>query len=160
MYCDDWKPGYNPAFVEKIKRRRREEEVERLKREGMPFDHLITKEKPTSKRKRKFRCVIKSMTDEERADLNYKRGAPNSKMTGRQIAEMVAANGGITFEILVGKSRQKAVVSIRNQAIRTVKKLKPDFSSTQLGLIFNRDHTSILYVLGRTNRGKEIGNHE
>lgn len=74
----------------------------------------------------------------------------------RQVVSEVAALHGATFADLIGASRKQKFHKARQEAIRRILEEitidgKPP-SSTILGRWFNRDHTSILHIMGRTKR--------
>ena len=57
----------------------------------------------------------------------------------------------ISFAKMLGPSRRKAVVAARYEAIRAARE-KTKLSTPKLGALFNRDHTSILWALGRLKK--------
>jgi chromosomal replication initiation ATPase DnaA len=78
------------------------------------------------------------------------------KTPATEIIEKVAAFHGLPTEALTGNSRERVIIEARFDAIKAVADTRPDMSLTQIGKIFNRDHTSILHALkqrgGRTGR--------
>jgi chromosomal replication initiation ATPase DnaA len=64
----------------------------------------------------------------------------------RAIAE-VARDHGVTFDDIVSERRDKFIVSARTAAIKKVRASFSNLSLTQIGRVFNRDHTTILYNL-------------
>jgi chromosomal replication initiation ATPase DnaA len=69
-----------------------------------------------------------------------------------KIIKDVAEVHGVTVRDIFEKSREKKKVLARHEAIRRVAAAWPKSSTTHLGAFFNRDHTTILYALGRTTR--------
>lgn len=67
----------------------------------------------------------------------------------RTIIERAAARHQVSVDDLLGPSRRKSLVVARWEAIRIVAVVFPDFSLPHLGDIFKRDHSSIMYALGR-----------
>jgi chromosomal replication initiation ATPase DnaA len=65
-----------------------------------------------------------------------------------EIIYNVARNHGLGVRDILGGGRTKEVVKARHSAIKAVKAAKPHLSSTVIGRIFGRDHTSILWALG------------
>lgn len=55
---------------------------------------------------------------------------------------------------ILGPRRFKHIVAARWEAIRAVAAEFPEFSTPRLGRIFGRDHTTILWALGRTARAR------
>lgn len=77
----------------------------------------------------------------------------------RDAIDEVARAHKVSAELIVGKSREHRIVVARHAAVRAVAKVvdwEPNqgnwaqtyWSATRIGRLFNRDHTSILYVLG------------
>ena len=67
------------------------------------------------------------------------------------LLETVAAEHGVTVDALRGRGRMKPLPRIRQEFCLRALETK-NFSSTQLGRALNRDHTSVLYLLGRLER--------
>lgn len=77
--------------------------------------------------------------------------AEAKKLEGRvevkEIIAHVAALHAMTPADLTGKSRVKAVMEARVEAVLAIQELRPDLSSVQVGKAFGgRDHTSILHI--------------
>ncbi|RVG08555.1 helix-turn-helix domain-containing protein [Sinorhizobium meliloti] len=62
-------------------------------------------------------------------------------------ASILAEYPGISWEDVIGKRRSGYLVSARHACIKAVYTARKDLSSTDLGKIFNKDHTSILYAV-------------
>ena len=73
----------------------------------------------------------------------------------REIIEGIAAQYGLTYSDIVGHRREGHIVCARHEAIAAVAATYPGASSTTLGRLFNRDHTSILHALGRTKKARD-----
>jgi chromosomal replication initiation ATPase DnaA len=67
------------------------------------------------------------------------------------IHRTVAPLGGSVADIL-GPGKGRKVNDARNAAVRAVHEAYPRLSSSQLGVLFGRHHTTILHALGRLNR--------
>lgn len=75
----------------------------------------------------------------------------------KAIIERAAQRHGCSVEQLMSRSRERRLVDARNDAIRTVAAVFPDFSTPHLGEIFGgRDHTTILHALGRTAASQKV----
>jgi chromosomal replication initiation ATPase DnaA len=74
----------------------------------------------------------------------------------RQIIQEVATID-VSYDAIIGKSRDRKIVNVRHAAIRAVWDARPDLSISHIGRHFNRDHTTILHALKKTggtmNRG-------
>lgn len=62
------------------------------------------------------------------------------------IAEVALAHG-VTVDDIKGKGRSVPLVKIRHAAIIEVAQRRPELSLPQIGKHFNRDHTTVCYVL-------------
>lgn len=70
----------------------------------------------------------------------------------KRIIARVAAAFGFTCADIVGDRRTHDVVRARFAAIAAVREAHPDWSTTKLGQVFNRDHTSILHAIRKMER--------
>lgn len=68
----------------------------------------------------------------------------------RDTIREVAGRHGIDPALIVGPFRNKRIVAIRHEAIALAHLRRPDLSLQQLGRAFDRDHTSILHALRKT----------
>jgi chromosomal replication initiation ATPase DnaA len=73
------------------------------------------------------------------------------------VIERVAREYHVPVSEILGRARTILIMRARRAAIRQVKKELPALSSTQIGRIFNRDHTTILYALGQSAYGRQMG---
>lgn len=62
-----------------------------------------------------------------------------------EIIRMVAATGGLTVKDLVGCRARRDVSWVRQVAYYEVHKQRPNLSIAEIGRIFNRDHTTVIY---------------
>jgi hypothetical protein len=65
----------------------------------------------------------------------------------QKIAIAVARKHGLKFSDLRGPSRERHVVAARHEAIKTIRRECNNLSLPAIGRIFNRDHTTVLYVV-------------
>jgi len=72
---------------------------------------------------------------------------PLPESPAREIIARVAAWHGLTFEDIIGKRHRLDWSTARRDAVAAVKMSKPHLSLTQLALVFDRDHTTILHHL-------------
>jgi chromosomal replication initiation ATPase DnaA len=70
----------------------------------------------------------------------------------RQIIQSVARLHQVKVAELMGRRRFRPIVRARQDAIRRVAEAKPHLSISQLGRIFDRDHSTILWAMGRLSR--------
>lgn len=145
MTYQDWRPSLSPQLLKKIRERKKAEEAKAKKTRGVrrsQYSELQDLKK------------LKTMVPKEAKErIDSLKGTPDESMSVKDIIEMVAANHNMTYDQLITLKFRKNVAA-RYDAIETVKLLKPHLSSTQLGKFFNRDHTTILYALGRVKGGK------
>lgn len=57
-----------------------------------------------------------------------------------------AREAGVPVAVILGYRRQPAIVLARQRAMRVA--FEEGFSSPQIGRVFNRDHTTVLYAAG------------
>lgn len=67
----------------------------------------------------------------------------------RRIIAEVAARHGLTRQDILGEGRSAAVVRARYEAIAEVRRVYPDKSLIWLGMVFERDHSTIIHALRR-----------
>ena len=69
------------------------------------------------------------------------------------LIEDAAREAGCTIQQMLGPCRRAPIVTARQKAM--LRAYEEGFSSTQIGWAFNRDHTTVLYAVGRlTGRGQ------
>lgn len=59
----------------------------------------------------------------------------------------VAQKHGVSVAAIKGRAREQSIVAIRHEAIGLTYKLRPDLSLPQIGRVFNRDHTTVLFAV-------------
>lgn len=74
----------------------------------------------------------------------------------RALIEEVAKRHGLTAGHIVSRCRERRIVVARYEAIIAVHRARPTMSSPQLGRMFNLDHSTVLYALGRTKRRNSV----
>ena len=67
----------------------------------------------------------------------------------KEVVREVAMRHDVPVRDIFGAARRRSIVAARHEAIYRVKFEKPSLSSGQLGLWFNRDHSSVLFALVR-----------
>ena len=72
-----------------------------------------------------------------------------------EIQIKTCAKYGIGLEEMLGERRHKHLVRARWEAICQAY-YETSFSTMRLGKLFNRDHTTILYVVGRTKTERRV----
>lgn len=69
-----------------------------------------------------------------------------------QFAKMRCLAHGITFEAFQSRSRNRVLAHKRRDIIIETHQAFPHLSSTQLGQLANKDHTTVLHMLGRVKQ--------
>jgi hypothetical protein len=90
-----------------------------------------------------------------RVKPEVKYGAPINLISypgARFLIKLVSLRTGISTDDIVGPRREAVVVAARKDAIQLVYNHCPHLSLPMIGSIFNRDHTSILYLTGRLKK--------
>jgi chromosomal replication initiator protein len=96
------------------------------------------------------RRVAAEREAQAQVDANAFREAPvKGKQPVREIIAQVAAFHGFPPEVILSQRRDRPAVAARYEAIRAVREIRPELSTTVIGKLFDRDHTSILHALGR-----------
>jgi hypothetical protein len=62
---------------------------------------------------------------------------------------ILAGHPGITLENVKGPERRARYVGARKAIATAIREQRPDLSTTQIGRFLNRDHTTVLNLLGR-----------
>lgn len=65
----------------------------------------------------------------------------------RALISNVAAKYGLTYQDIIGPSRENKIVVARHEAICTVRRARPEMTLPHLGKEFRRDHTTVLHAL-------------
>ena len=73
---------------------------------------------------------------------------PTPREERMAIIKGVAKRHGITVKQIMGRSTYTEIVEARHHAMRIIHAVYGD-SSTRIGRLFNRDHTTVLAALGR-----------
>ena len=73
-------------------------------------------------------------------------------MTPQEITIKIAQKYGLTADHITGKSRDKWIVKARREVCEEL--YAKGMSSKTIGNFLNRNHTSILYLLGKLSRNK------
>ena len=128
--------GYNPAFLKRIREARRRAELERKAEEK----RLADRARKAVKAPRDILLVASPNLSE--AD------------SIKAIITTIAAKHGLTYDDVVGTRRYKKIYLARKEAYHKVYELKPNMSLSAIARHFNKDHTSLLYALGRLKRNK------
>lgn len=68
----------------------------------------------------------------------------NPKATAARVMRQAAERHGVSVEQIAGLCRQAKINAARQEAMWTVRERTP-LSLTQIGVLFNRDHTSVLW---------------
>lgn len=74
----------------------------------------------------------------------------------RDFAKALCAERGITYAQLVEENRRKDMAVIRKEIIRATHEKFPTCSMPQLGKIFKRNHTTILWCVGKLAAKEEL----
>ena len=69
--------------------------------------------------------------------------------SARAVVEGVCRKYGITFDEIVSHRRSRHLVHARHEAIAAVWEARPSLSTIQIGAMFNRDHSSVIYALAK-----------
>jgi chromosomal replication initiation ATPase DnaA len=136
--------GFNPAFVRRVWRQRRE---------VMATVEMAEPTLPPAVQKFEDKAITRHREAERRRVERLKARMEQGGVRGI-IAEVALAHR-VTVEDILGPGRSAPLVEARHKAIIEVAVRRPAFSLPQIGRCFNRDHTTILHVLRKHGiRGK------
>lgn len=141
--------GYNPAFLQRVREKRRLQRAAHAAREPAPAARAES-ERTAEEMRRRAELRFAEMMQE----LASGRRRPRAL----DIIAAVAFRHGLTSSDLTGPSRKHAVVAARHEAIYEARRLRPDLSMPALGRIFGgQDHTTILNALRRHAERRRAG---
>ena len=83
--------------------------------------------------------------------LSLKKPARKSRVI--ELLYIVAGEHGVSTEDILGQRRHKRIIAARHEVIRRAY-LETGLSTTQIGRLLNRDHTTVLYVCGLTKKNR------
>lgn len=72
------------------------------------------------------------------------------------IIHFVAAKHAVGYYDIVGTSRNRKHTAARREAVRTIKTHCPHLSLPTIGRLFHRDHSTVIYLLGKHRRGGKL----
>lgn len=132
--------GYNPAFVKKVKEKRRIEAEKAILR------RLEMQKLEEEKRRQQ---VLQKMQADRKEQLAKLEAFLSSGQTPtiRQIIRYVALKNNLPEEVITGPCRNADVNIARQQAICEAHLRRPDISLPKLAREFKRDHTTIHHTL-------------
>ncbi|KFB10354.1 Chromosomal replication initiator protein DnaA [Nitratireductor basaltis] len=162
---------YNPSYVRKVWRKREAEE----NRKRLEQERALAERRKLAETARKFEMerrvaeeaaqisrILKARVEEEggslkdlsknqirsrRAFIRRELAEGNMFEPVKNIIQRVAEEHGLCIGDLVGRSRCRKLVAVRQKAIREVHQTRPDLSYVQIGRAFNRDHTTVLHAI-------------
>jgi len=136
-------PVFNPAFVARVQKKRREQariaaaqEAERKERERQERWNQIVHDR-----------LSKAAEAEKRMEADNVITLPDAPISVRSIIAQVEREHGLSEGSIVSPTRKTAVIKARFEAIARAREARPDLSLPQLGRIFGRDHTTVLHAL-------------
>lgn len=81
---------------------------------------------------------------------------PTRRDEVKALLRAVADAHGVNVEAMLGRGRFAALVAARRAAMAMLAAAPWRWSSTQIGALFGRHHSGVLYLLGRTKSGRAI----
>lgn len=154
-----YRPTYNPAFLAKVREKRAQEQKEAKARKLAEKVRREQEAKEAARRRLEEAYQAAEMAREraqeallaKKAIITAKYGSEDA----RQIIMEVAIAHGVSYEDILGRSRERHLVAARHEAIYEVRKRRPHLSLPQIGRIFKRDHTTILHALRQMERQED-----
>ncbi|MFB9952051.1 hypothetical protein ACFFP0_24650 [Rhizobium puerariae] len=99
-------------------------------------------------RQARFAAAARKVAVRRPANTNEPVKLERQILTPVDFIKAKCAERGITYEHLISREKTDELVSIRNPLVKETKEMFPKLSLTTLGRLFNREHTTILYILG------------
>lgn len=136
--------GMNPNFVKSVWEKRRQEKSQRQKPGPKP--------KPVKKAEPQVLLVEKiQVPSAEQIISLFRIIVPGegvvSKPKAKDIIKRVCWENEVDVASIIGGSKNRHVTRIRQLAIAEVRRLRPDMMLSEIGRLFNRDHTTVIYSL-------------
>ncbi|QNH32375.1 helix-turn-helix domain-containing protein [Aminobacter sp. MDW-2] len=122
---------YNPEFVRRVQARRKRERLEAARK---------------AREEERVRRLAEICAERNESIMSARSGT-----LGRiaEIIEAVAAEHGVSSSAILAYTRAKKVFDARVDAVLRVKQELPRVSLPLMGRAFNRDHSTVLYILRR-----------
>lgn len=142
-----YRAGYNPDFIRKLQEKREQERRRKLRAEAAKERRRIEKEHSEIKQAVQAARDAAKREQEEAARIELQGRVPV-----KDIIAHVAHLHLLKPDDLIGPRRMKHIIAARHEAIRVTANLRPDLSLPQIGRAFNKDHTTILHALRKTQQ--------
>lgn len=142
--------GYNPEFAARALRDSREKAKRKKEAAALAEAEKRQKaEEALAEMKRKKVEANRERAKEDMAALSARLAEKPKLPLVSRIIMNVAHGAGLTVEDILGQSRVRGIVEVRQLAMHTVKQLRPDLSINRIGVLFNRDHTTVLHAIAK-----------
>lgn len=142
---------YNPKWLAKVRAKRRAEKAAEEKAAKLDLQERAKKHRQQMRESLAAQMGEEAVRLIKAADERMARKNDDARSV-RQIITDVAAEYGITYEQIVSRSMLKRFVVPRHIAIREIHRLKPHLSFAEIGRRMNRDHTTVLWAVGKTKK--------
>lgn len=166
---EDHMPGYSPVFLKNLREKReqadprrtpkgRMNEIKRLRADAGKAIIKIAKEALAEAVQQNVdaawvmasaRAQAERILEEanQRAEEHLRNAgllAYGDKPAPQAVIAEVSAMHGVPVEVILGKSRYPHITAARWEAIAKVYIARPDMTTTQIGLVFHLDHSSVI----------------
>lgn len=132
-----------------------------LARDISDRNHRLGKDaKPEPVERPKARVLflhVRPLADEHIKEWGWHKELQRPNLLAHDFIRIRCKLEGIDPHLFLSKSRKRYLVTLRKVLVPEVKARYPHLTSPQMGRLFHRDHTSILYLLGRTQSAKRRG---
>jgi len=148
----DFRAGYNPAFIAKVKEKRKEEvrqaELKRLAKKASMREFERERNRRASEKLKLRRGGYSKYFTIEKMLLLSEPSISQGNWTMDEIADSICMVHQITRNQLSGFSRSPRFVLPRQQFCYWARSLTA-FSTVQIGKVINRDHTTVLHSINK-----------
>jgi hypothetical protein len=91
--------------------------------------------------------------EKRKAEADAVVGNARGRISTKFLIAAFAAENGVTFNDLTGRSREQRISHLRQDCWAEIKRLRPDISLPSLGKLFDgRDHTTVLHGINASNK--------
>lgn len=173
----DYRPGYNPEFLARVRERKRLEEraaakkaaEERIRAAAMKRQELtehVNLIRAREKRDERLRHRLLRQGERRLSTLVEELAARNNSDAGnttmRKVFERFCEQMLVSPQAVLGRSRQRDLVKIRHMAWAEVRLACKHKTVAEIARFFGRDHTTVLYAFQKMGipSGGAIGNYK
>lgn len=97
-------------------------------------------------------AVVPPPTRVQKAPAPKDLSAMSHRALIREVVKIVSRQIGVHPEVVMGRSRTKEAIAARAVAMAAMKTFRPRLSTTQIGALFERDHSTVVHNLQKVQK--------